>query len=78
MNEFLSINAKKLSVVLYIAVGYLLFRVFWFAYDRLIFQLHITLRMNFLLDLLVGFFFLLFFVPVCVLLKRLLVRFLEK
>ncbi len=78
MNEFLSINAKKLSVVLYIAVGYLLFRVFWFAYDRLIFQLHITLRMTFLLDLLVGFFFLLFFVPVCVLLKRLLVRFLEK
>lgn len=78
MNEFLNINAKKLSVVLYIAVGYLLFRVFWFAYDWLIFQLHVTLRMNFLLDLVVGFFFLLFFVPVCVLFKRLLVRFLEK
>lgn len=77
MKEFISVNKRKIHVLLFFISLFVYYKVYWFLYSIIVSQFSMPIELLSVIDFILIFFFLLSAVPCSELLKRGILKFLE-
>lgn len=77
MKEFISVNKRKIHVLLFFISLFVYDKVYWFLYSIIVSQFSMPIELLSVIDFILIFFFLLSAVPCSELLKRGVLKFLE-
>lgn len=77
MKEFISVNKRKIHVLLFFISLFVYDKVYWFLYSIIVSQFSMPIELLSVIDFIFIFFFLLSAVPCSELLKRGVLKFLE-
>ncbi len=77
MKEFISVNKRKIHVLLFFISLFVYYKVYWFLYSIIVSQFSMHIELLSVIDFILIFFFLLSAVPCSELLKRGILKFLE-
>lgn len=77
MKEFISVNKRKIHVLLFCISLFVYYKVYWFLYSIIVSQFSMPIGLLSVIDFILIFFFLLSAVPCSELLKRGILKFLE-